>query len=246
MPLRPFRFRRPTGLQLRVLAPLRSAAGVPQFVLATLILLQGARVEARFSLFKPRRESTSPKVTAPAPALAPAKTRLPSLVPRAILPDGRRVGPDNHGGGYYGCSSRRVQDPGRVARTGFPVRGDDWRLLEHAEQRGNSAFRGTTQIVSDPVTGNGAAYWDREGGWVFEIRGVPTWNINSQLGGRVETPGGFRGNTMHGEQENAIVSKVPPEKIKRYGRVVEDSMGRLLVREWTQNPTYEGLRREAK
>jgi hypothetical protein len=126
-----------------------------------------------------------------------------------------------------------------VARTGFPKRGTDWRLLEHAEQRGGSAFRGTTPVVSEPVSGNGAAYWARLGGWVFEIRGVPTWNVNKQLGGRVKRGTKFGGNLMCGEQEFAIVSEVPPERIKRYGQVVEDRMGRLLVRDWIPNPLFK-------
>ena len=32
---------------------------------------------------------------------------------------------------------------------------------------------------------SGAVLWAGEGGWVFEIRGVPTWDVNKHLEGRV-------------------------------------------------------------
>ena len=31
----------------------------------------------------------------------------------------------------------------------------------------------------------------------------------------------------------------PPHKIKRYGKVVEDQMGRLRVMEWVDNPNFK-------
>jgi hypothetical protein len=47
------------------------------------------------------------------------------------------------------------------------------------------------------------------------IRGVPTWDVNKALEGRVGTTGSFRGNLMHGEGEYAIPARVPPENIRR-------------------------------
>jgi hypothetical protein len=159
------------------------------------------------------------------------------IEPRAILPDGRAVKPDGYGGGFHGTQLA----PDVVLRRGLPPRGDDWRLLEHSEQRGRSAFRGVTEVVADPVSRNGAAYWADVDGWVYEIRGVAGWNVNALLEGRVPVPGGYRGNLMRGEQETAIVGQVPPERIKAYGRVEEDGSGRLYVRRWIANPAYQEL-----
>jgi hypothetical protein len=59
--------------------------------------------------------------------------------------------------------------------------------------------------------------------------GVPTWDVNKALEGRVGTTGSFRGNLMHGEGEYAIPARVPPENIKRWGVVKSDARGRLYV-----------------
>jgi hypothetical protein len=143
-----------------------------------------------------------------------------------VLPNGQKLAPDSYGGGFHGTD----EPPQVVTRQGLPERGDDWRLLEHAEGRSSSALRGTTAVASDPVNEGGAAYWAGEGGYVYEIRGVPTWNVNKNLEGRVPTGGGrFRGNLMHGENEYAIPARVPPEKIKRWGVVKADPRGRLYV-----------------
>lgn len=159
---------------------------------------------------------------------------------RAILPDGRDVDPDHYLGGFHGTCQVA---PSVALKRGLPRRGGDWRLKEHAEQSFCSAFRGCTLVVSDPVTGNGAAYWAGEGGWVYEIRGVPSWDVNVQLEGRVRTPiGTYRGNLMHGEQEIAVPAQVPSQRIKAYGRVVADGAGRLAVRDWIPNPAYRERR----
>ena len=154
---------------------------------------------------------------------------------QAILPNGSKVAPSNHIGGYHGTNA--IQ-PGAALKHGLPAKGSDWRLREHSEEAGNSAFRGTTAVVSEPLTGNGAAYWAGEGGWVYEIRKVPSWDVNTLLEGRVRTPGGFRGNIMHAENEIAIPAKVEPQQIKAYGKVVADSNGRLKVQDWIHNPAF--------
>lgn len=157
--------------------------------------------------------------------------------PHAILPDGQQVPPSSFRGGYHGTL---LVAPEVALKDGLPGRGTDLRLKQHAEEAGDSAFRGVTEVISDPVTENGAAYWAGKGGWVYDIRGVAGWDINELLEGRVKTPGGYRGNLMSGEQETAILARVPPEKIKAYGVVEEDSRGRLLVRTWIPNPGYKG------
>ena len=55
--------------------------------------------------------------------------------------------------------------------------------MRHALQEGNSAFRGTTKLVTFP-DGVGAAAWADEGGYVYEVTCVPTWDLNKHLQGR--------------------------------------------------------------
>ncbi len=155
----------------------------------------------------------------------------------AIRPDGTPVAPDDFLGGYHGTTE--VPPEIALAR-GLPERGTDLRLKEHSEGERGSAFRGTTSVVSDPVNENGAAWWAGSGGWVYEIRGVPSWDVNLQLGGRVQLADGtFRGNLMSGENERAIPARVPPEHIRRWGVVEETRTGKMIVREWHDNPGYQ-------
>jgi hypothetical protein len=181
-------------------------------------------------LFAPRRQEPARVIP-----LRPAPTKRDPAPLFAILPDGRQVPPSSFAGGYHGNGD---VSPEVALREGLAGRGDDWRLREHSEQRGGSAFRGATGVVSEPLSGNGAAYWAGEGGWVYEIRGVPSWDVNVLLEGRVNVVGTWRGNLMHGEQEIAIPARVSPERIRAYGRVEADAAGRLFVRQWILNPGY--------
>lgn len=186
---------------------------------------------------------------AKARAMLPAAGEVPALPaaaaaaaePRAILPNGKSIPPDDYAGGYHGTDKVA---PSEALKNGLPAGGTNWNLQEHAEGKPGSAYRGTTTVVSDPVNEGGAAYWAGEGGWVYDVRGVPTWDVNKALEGRVQTPGGFRGNLMRGENERAIPARVPPENIKRYGQVVSDSQGRLLVRDWQDNPNFKSAKKE--
>ncbi len=156
-----------------------------------------------------------------------AEAAVDEMVTEAILPDGKVLPPDSYSGGYYGTT----EEPEFVLKDGFPARGKERRLLEHSEGHPDSAFRGSTNIVSDGA-GRGAAYWADEGGYVYKIEGVPTWDVNRALQGRVRTPGGYRGNLMHGEGEYAIPSRIPRDKIVQWGKVVKDHAGRLKVETW--------------
>ncbi len=160
---------------------------------------------------------------------------------KAILPDGRKVAPDISITLYHGTD--KVSPEQALAR-GLPARGTDWRLKEHAEPNAavkkNSAFRGTTQVVADPISGNGAAYWADKGGWVYKIVGVGGWDVNAQLNGRVAKLSGYRGNLMSGEAEIAIPAQVPAKFIKAYGKVQQNSQGKLYVRDWVPNPGFVG------
>ena len=155
------------------------------------------------------------------------------------------VPPDSCQGGYYGHDASL--DPAYVLEYGLPARGDDWDLLRHAEQMGsNSAFRGTTKLVTYP-DGGGAAAWADEGGHVYEVTCVPSWDVNRALQGRrlvSEFAVGrarFGGNLALGEHEHAIPARVPPEHIKRYGAVVASAAGVPFVprSSWVDNPNWE-------
>jgi hypothetical protein len=188
------------------------------------------RIASRSWPRKPAAQPARPPITTPAPAA--------SKLPRALLPNGREVAPSSFSGGFHGTS---LVPPAVALREGLPARGDDWRLLEHAEQRSSSAFRGVTPVVSEPVSGNGAAYWAGAGGWVYDIPNVPSWDVNVLLEGRVSVAGlRYRGNLMSGEMEVAIPARVLPEQIRAYGVVEEDAAGRLMVRRWIANPAYRG------
>jgi uncharacterized protein DUF4157 len=164
-------------------------------------------------------------------ATAPAKPApVASKEPRAILPNGKELAPDSYSGGYHATTAERSVSPEVVMKTGLPARGNDWRLQEHTEELSHSAFRGTTKMPGEAVN------WYGEGGYVYEIRGVPTWDVNKALEGQVKVagmPGHHRGNLMHGEGEYAIPAHVPPEKIKRWGVVKKNSAGKLYV-DWQQ------------
>ena len=126
----------------------------------------------------------------------------------------------------------------------FPIRTGRTVLIGtgyRGETDARSALRGTTAFAASP-DGEipGAADWAMEGGVVVEIRGVPGWNVNTQLAGRVPTTLGYRGNLMTGEAELAIPARVAPENIVRAGIVERAPSGRLYVREWIHNPKYRG------
>lgn len=153
------------------------------------------------------------------------------------------IPPDSCQGGYYGYDSSI--DPDHVLEHGLPARGDDWDLIRHAEQAGYSAFRGTTKLVTFP-NGGGAAAWADEGGYVFEVTCVPTWDVNKHIQGRRLIADGvgkwrYGGNLVSGEYEHAIPARVLPEHIKRYGCVVASASGMLFVprNAWVGNPRWD-------
>jgi hypothetical protein len=163
-------------------------------------------------------------------------------VPFAVLPDGRAIPPDSFAGGYHGTdiSPAEVQQKG-----GLPARGpvEDWRLREHAEATSApvSAFRGSTPFETSPDGKTGASYWANADGWVYDVTGVPTWDVNPDLEGRIQRlDGSYRGNLLS-ENESAFPAQTPLECIQRWGRVSENPSGELFVRsdEWTKNPRYD-------
>jgi hypothetical protein len=154
----------------------------------------------------------------------------------AVLPDSTEIPPDGNWGGYHGTSHLNPED---AVRDGLPRRGTSRSLLEHVRGAADSAFRGATAIPSDPVNQSGAAYWAGEDGIVYEVRYVPTWDVNKALEGRVLQPDGtFGGNPARGENEFAISAHVPRGRIKKWGTVDADRRGRLFVRTWNDNPNH--------
>lgn len=189
-----------------------------------------------------RRRDAAPVEPAPQLAQRPARPGFQphEATPQAVLPGGRSIPPDSFVGGYHGTdiAPEAVQEDG-----GFPARGpvEDWRLKEHAEEDSApvSAFRGSTPYPTSPDGETGASYWAGEGGWVYQVSGVPTWGVNSELEGRVKTGNGlYRGNLMS-EAEGAFPAQTPLECLERWGRVVESASGRLYVRDWVPNPRYD-------
>lgn len=154
--------------------------------------------------------------------------------PTAKLPNGQEIKPDSYRGGYHGTAH---VPPALALKQGLAVRGPNTDLLDHVQEAGNSAFRGATPTVSDPDGLFGAALWANEGGWVYDIRHVPTWNADLNLQGRRARELGYGDNLLTGEVELVIPGYIPPENIKRYGQV-EMVHGIACVRTWHENPAY--------
>jgi hypothetical protein len=165
--------------------------------------------------------------------------------PRAILPNGQAVEGLNSGTVYHGTD----QIPPEVAfEKGLPARGDNLDLLDHAEQRGNSAFRGTNKWVIAPDRQSGPGYFAGEGGWVYEVDGVPAWDVNANLEGRVKMPdGSFGSNLMQGEAKQALLGGVPKERIRGAYPIEKHQRlpNRLQKGKFIPNPNYEMIKHEA-
>jgi hypothetical protein len=158
--------------------------------------------------------------------------------PKVRLPNGEWVPPTGYGPIYTGTDV-----PPEVALTkGLPGRGANWDLQNHVEGGSDSALRGGTMVASDPVTGQGAAAWAGEGNWVYRIRGMPSWDANTLLEGRVRTSSGFSGNKMHGEGEHSLPARIAPEYIMEYGKVESDGREGFRVPKWISNPGFRSKR----
>jgi hypothetical protein len=113
---------------------------------------------------------------------------------------------------------------------GLPARGTDIELTKHVEpspgQATNSAFRGTVNFPLSPLKDAGAALWAGDGGWIYEIRDYPGYDVNQLLEGKISSGmGGYRSNSMVGEQEIAVPARVLREAVARVGHVVERARG---------------------
>jgi len=163
---------------------------------------------------------------------------------KAILPNGQKVSPEPCGMLFYGTDKIGIDE---AFRSGIPLKGHDWRLLEHVlqtRQNGHnalSAFRGTTVLANiNPNLGQGAIHWAQEGGWVYHIGPMEGWNPEKLLEGQVKVAERFKGTPYEMELETSVSALIAPNQIYKAGLVVE-SANCLVVREWTLNPNYPKL-----
>ena len=173
--------------------------------------------------------------------------------PVAYGPNGEVLKPDGFGHLFHGAeiTPEEVKKAGMIP--GKNPENPSLNLHDHAVNKLDpvtgkpvSTFRGTTEMISSPGGGSGAAYWADEGGWVYELDGVPHWNVNAHLEGKVKKLDGtgFQGNAMAGETEFAVSSNIPIECIKRWGQVSAASSGALKVNAsaWEINGLYDAAK----
>jgi hypothetical protein len=156
--------------------------------------------------------------------------------PRAMLPNGQAVEGLNSGTVYHGTDQIA---PEEAFANGLPARGMSLELLEHSQQKGDSAFRGTNDWVISQNRQGGPGYFAGDGGWVYEIDGVRSWDVNAHLQGRVQMPDGtFGSNLMQAEAEKAILVAVAKERIKGAYPIRQISSG-LTKGAFIPNPNYK-------
>lgn len=158
---------------------------------------------------------------------------------KAILPDKREVSAERSGERYYGTHS---VPPSVAFEHGIPLKGADRRLLEHVEGNDDSAFRGTTLWpLVNPLMGQGAILWAKEGGWVYHVGPMMGWDPARLLEGRVSTMGMFTGAPNAMEGEISVPSKIEASLIIK-GASVREIDDKLVLSEWNYNPNYRNPR----
>lgn len=158
----------------------------------------------------------------------------------AILPSGKLFPPTSYLGGFHGVDSSTDID--KVFQHGLPARGSNFRIFEHVFglSGANSAFRGTT---ASPLISNlgglqaGAAHWAGDGGWVLEIRDVPTWGVDEASQADVPVFG-IVYTGIQGECEYAIPAEVHNYRVYRAAPVSMGRRNNLTVGIWRLNPNF--------
>jgi hypothetical protein len=150
--------------------------------------------------------------------------------------------PTGGGTAFYGASGDEMR-PELVFEHGLPARGPNTDVQAHVNENKvdgvrDTAFRGTTPAIIAQGDDQGAAYWAGAGGWVYKLDGVPSWNANKLLEGRVEGIGGFGGNVVRGEQEDLILAHVPPSRIVGAYPILEGRGLNLKPGDFIPNPNY--------
>jgi RHS repeat-associated protein len=147
------------------------------------------------------------------------------------LVGGERVPPTvPKGKGFYGHLNLTPEQV--IAQGGLKAKGENLDLEAHLEGTSDSAFIGTTEIVSDTIAETGSAYFasdvvSRRTGWVYEVVEVPLWNAN-ELSPKYVT-----------EKEWLTLGNVPLKNVKHFGKVEFAPNTNLpLVREWIKNPFF--------
>lgn len=156
------------------------------------------------------------------------------LVPCALLWDGRLVPADSVLGGYHGTSRIAPEEAFRRGLVAGEALSDTAAGLRAQE---GGALRLVSELVADPVAGAGAAEEAGEGGWVYEIRDVPTWPIAATQDVQ-ESFGRGRDAADTPAVLALIPNDVPASSIVRAGRVERLPSGRLAVRSWVDNPSH--------
>ena len=186
--------------------------------------VQRGKSRARVFLSDAERERIRAKQEAEAAEearLAVARAKRPHPPPFVIGPDGGQIPPDDYDTVFHGTnqiSPQKALDEG-----GLPPRGDNRNLLDHKNEKGDTALRGATRHIVEgaPELEKGAAFWaaDKTGiGWVYEIEGRPVYDLETHLYGRVrdrvDPMRPFKSEPHRGELELVIDAEVPLENIK--------------------------------
>jgi hypothetical protein len=200
----------------------------------------GASVTARIGVFKAERLAALSEATE-AVSAAEAAGAAEAL---AYLPSGRGVPPTSaRWSGYHGTNDPALLDVNKVFIQGLPARGANRNMADHAAGAPDSAFRGTTAEIFLPERGaGGAGEWAGAGGVVYQVEGVPGWNVNAVLEGQRPVGGTlFGGNVMSAEAEVAINAQVAAENIAGAYPIIETARG-LRPGTFIPNPNYRGGR----
>lgn len=153
-----------------------------------------------------------------------------------VYVNGEPVPPSHYGRVFHGDSTTPEQ---LRSSGGFKASGTNWNLVEHVDDTGSQAG-GSGPSALRGGTGNlgKAAHW---GDWVYEVEGLPVWDVNKVLQGKVRIAGmgDYRGALMHGEAEQSIPGEIPLKNVTRFGRSVEvGKSGAMGVRKWFTWDTY--------
>ena len=155
-----------------------------------------------------------------------------------VYVNGEPVPPSHYGRVYHGDSTtpEQLQSSG-----GFKAYGTNWDLVEHVDATGSQASGGGSSALRGGTGSLGkAAHW---GDWVYEVEGLPVWDVDKILQGKVRIAGmgEYRGALMHGEAESSIPGEIPLKNVIRFGRSVEiGKSGATGVRDWYTWETYPG------
>jgi hypothetical protein len=154
----------------------------------------------------------------------------------AILPNGGKVPPNSkpstlfHGTNLFPAAAVRLN--------GLPIKGSDWRIVEHLQGNSNSAFRGCTPSAIMQVPYAGAAFWAGDGGWVYELSNLDSWYIPELLD-HFTPIGGYSPSAWSpypAECESAVSSEIKASRVVRVfevfsGRIARNGEIRLRIRE---------------